>query len=298
MKKISLAHNVALCLIAFALTFSSCKKQDASEPTEPTLGPVERSHMDELAIQSMKFNNGKSIEYKVLLDKAEIVTILFSLKKGDEIPAHYHKVNKAIYIYEGKAEVLAQNKMNPVVKGDSLYIPQSSITSIKNTSDEIAKVFFFFPIGFFKSLPFNSPEGTGLDTAGDKIQLLKEVNVPWENWDGKIPAGGKVTPLAWKTIIDNDSMVMGITKIDPNNDVDSHFHKPTQIVIFSDGEGKTHIAKGEYKEIKKDNYIYPPTYSVHHSINTSKTEPLMEVYFFPTGPFSTIKYLGKGKKFW
>ena len=128
--------------------------------------------------------------------------------------------------------------------------------------------------------------------------MLKEVNVPWENWDGKIPAGGKVTPLAWKTIIDNDSMVLGITKIDPNNDVDSHFHKPTQIVIFSDGEGKTHIAKGEYKEIKKDNYIYPPTYSVHHSINTSKTEPLMEVYFFPTGPFSTIKYLGKGKKFW
>ena len=93
-------------------------------------------------------------------------------------------------------------------------------------------------------------------------------------------------------------MVLGITKIDPNNDVDSHFHKPTQIVIFSDGEGKTNITKGEYKEIKKDNYIYTPTYSVHHSINTSKTEPLMEVYFFPTGPFSTIKYLGKGKKFW
>ncbi len=298
MKEKSLAHNVALYLFACVFLFSSCKKHDASEPTEPTLGPVERAHMDELPIQSMKFNNGKSIEYKVLLDKSEIVTVLFLLKKGDEIPAHVHKVNKAVYIYNGKTEVYAQNKMNSVVKGDTLYIPQGSVTSVKNTGDEIAKVFFFFPIGFFKSLAFNSPEGTGLDTAGDKIQLLKEINVPWENWDGKIPAGGKVTPLAWKTIIDNDSMVLGITKIDPNNDVDSHFHKPTQIVIFSDGEGKTHIEKGVYKEIKKDNYIYPPTYSVHHSINTSKTEPLMEVYFFPTGPFSTIKYLGKGKKFW
>ncbi len=298
MKKKSIMSNAMLILIAFAFLSTTCKKQDASDPTEPTLGPVERAHMDELPVQSMKFSNGKSADYKILLDKTEMVAVLFSLKKGDEIPAHLHKVNKAVYIYDGKAEVFAQNKMNPVVKGDTLYIPQNSVTSVKNTSDEIAKVFFFFPIGFLKSLPFNSPEGTGLDTAGDKIQLLKEINVPWENWDGKIPAGGKVTPLAWKTIIDNDSMVMGITKIDPNNDVDSHFHKPTQIVIFSDGEGKTHIAKGEYKEIKKDNYIYPPTYSVHHSINTSKTAPLMEVYFFPTGPFSTIKYLGKGKKFW
>ncbi|MBP9887206.1 MAG: cupin domain-containing protein [Leptospiraceae bacterium] len=298
MKKISLSHNVTLFLFAFTLTFSSCKKQETSDPTEPTLGPVERAHMDDLSIQSMKFGNGKQVEYKVLLDKAEIVTILFLLKKGEEIPAHFHKVNKAIYIYDGKAEVFAQNKMNPVVKGDSLYIPQNSVTSVKNTNDEITKVFFFFPIGFFKTLAFNIPEGTSQDSTGEKNQLLKEENVPWENWDGKIPVGGKVTPLAWKTIIDNDSMVMGITKIDPNNDVDSHFHKPTQIVIFSDGEGKTHIQKGEYKEIKKDHYIYPPTYSVHHSINTSKTEPLMEVYFFPTGPFSTIKYLGKGKKFW
>ena len=298
MKKQSLAHNVALCLFAFAFLFSSCKKQEASDPIEPTLGPVERAHMDDLTVQSMKFTNGKSVEYKVLLDKAEMVAILFLLKKGEEIPAHFHKVNKAVYIYDGKADVFAQNKMNPTVKGDTLYIPQDSVTSVKNASEELTKVFFFFPIGFFKTLSFTSPEGTSLDANGDKIQLLKEVNVPWENWDGKIPAGGKVTPLAWKTIIDNDSMVLGITKIDPNNDVDSHFHKPTQIVIFSDGEGKTHIAKGEYKEIKKDNYIYPPTYSVHHSINTSKTSPLMEVYFFPTGPFSTIKYLGKGKKFW
>ena len=249
MKKISLSHNVTLFLFAFTLTFSSCKKQETSDPTEPTLGPVERAHMDDLSIQSMKFGNGKQVEYKVLLDKAEIVTILFLLKKGEEIPAHFHKVNKAIYIYDGKAEVFAQNKMNPVVKGDSLYIPQNSVTSVKNTNDEITKVFFFFPIGFFKTLAFNIPEGTSQDSTGEKNQLLKEENV------------------------------------------DSHFHKPTQIVIFSDGEGKTHIQKGEYKEIKKDHYIYPPTYSVHHSINTSKTEPLMEVYFFPTGPFSTIATL-------
>lgn len=284
-------------LLSAFLVFGNCKKESSSEPTSPSEVPVERMHINELQIQSMKFNNEKSIEYKLLLDKNEIVAALFFLKQGEEIPLHFHKVNKAIYIYEGKADVFAQNKMNPALKGDTLFVPQNSVTSIKNSNEEVARVFFFFPIGLFKSLTFNSPDGTGLDKTGDKINLLKAENVPWENWDGKLPPG-KVTPLAWKTIIDNESMVLGITKIDPNNDVDSHFHKPTQIVIFSDGEGKTHIAKGEYKEIKKDNYIYPPSYTVHHSINTSKTEPLMEVYFFPTGPFSTIKYLGKGKKFW
>lgn len=127
--------------------------------------------------------------------------------------------------------------------------------------------------------------------------MLKEVNVPWENWDGKIPAGGKVTPLAWKTIIDNDSMVMGITKIDPNNDVDSHFHKPTQIVIFSDGEGKTHIAKGEYKEIKRiTTFIRQPTVFITPSIQVKQNH--LWKFIFSNRTFSTIKYLGKGKKFW
>ena len=63
----------------------------------------------------------------------------------------------------------------------------------------------------FNSITFESPDSKdAIDKTGDKIQLLKEENVPWENWDGKLPPG-KITPLAWKTIIDNESMVMGIT---------------------------------------------------------------------------------------
>lgn len=298
MKKFISVFTAVSFFTVSVLIISGCKKQETSEPSEPALGPVERLHMDDLSVQSMKFHNGKTADYKILLDKPEMSVVLFSLKKGDEIPAHIHRADKAVYIYGGKADIFAKNKMNSTVKGDTVYVPKGSVTSVKNTNDETAKVFLFFPTGPWKSVTFETAEGGFIDKNGENVQLLQEKNVPWENWEGKIPAGGKVTPLAWKTIIDNSSMVLGITKIDPFNDVDSHFHKPTQIVIFSDGEGKTHISKGEYKEIKKDHYIYPPTYSVHHSINTSKTEPLMEVYFFPTGPFSTIKYLGKGKKYW
>jgi quercetin dioxygenase-like cupin family protein len=283
-------------IVIFAWFYISCKKENTIEPIVPSTAPVERAHINDLPVQSMKFSKD-SVDYKILLDKDEIVAVLFYLKKGEEIPLHYHKVNKAVYIYEGQTEVFVKNTMNQAVKGDTLFVPQNSVTAVKNTKKDVAKVFLFFPIGRFPTLTFHLPKDKGLDTTGDKINLLKEENVPWENWDGKLPPG-KITPLAWKTIIDNDSMVLGITKIDPNNDVDSHFHKPTQIVIFSDGEGTTHIAKGKYEEIKKDNYIYPPSYTVHHSINTSKTQPLMEVYFFPTGQFSTIRYLGKGKKYW
>lgn len=283
--------------LLFILLYSIGCSHEEIVPVTPRTVPVERSHIDDLNVQSIKFYNGTSAEYKLLLDKQEITAALFFLKKGEEIPVHHHNLDKALYIYEGQAEVFLQNKMTRVAKGDSLYVPKNSSTGIKNTGNETAKIFIFFPAGMFQTITFNSPD-TSADAKGDKIVLYKEQNVPWENWDGLLPLGSKPTPLAWKTIIDNESMVMGITKIDPGHDVDSHFHKPTQIVIFSDGEGKTHIEKGEYKEIKKNHYIYPPTYTMHHSINTSKTKPLMEIYFFPTGPFSTIKYLGKGQKFW
>lgn len=293
MNKKSFLVNLLIVTLLTCVMNVGCKK---SEDPSPSSVPVERMHFDEKSMQSLKFENGESVEYKLLLDKSEIVTVLFFLNKNQTIPAHFHNLNKAIYIYEGEAEVFVANQMTPVRKGDSLYIPQGSVTSLKNTKDEPTQIFFFFPKGLFNSLPFLSPNDKVADNKGEKIQLLKEENVPWENWDGLMPLGSKPTPLAWKTIINNESMVMGITKIDPDHDVDSHHHKPTQIVIFSDGEGKTHILNGEYKEIRKNSYIYPPTYSTHHSINTSKTQPLMEVYFFPTGPFSTIKYLGLPKK--
>lgn len=287
-----------LLLPMFCLFFSSlfigCNHEEVI-PSSPRTIPVERFHIDDLNMNSLNFYNGTSAEYKLLLDKKEIAVALFFLKKGEEIPLHYHNVNKALYIYEGQANIFIKNKMTPTVKGDSLFVPQNSNTRIKNTGNETVKIFIFFPAGVFQTMTFNSPDSSK-DPNGEKIVLHKEQNIPWENWDGLMPLGSKPTPLAWKTIIDNESMVMGITKIDPGHDVDSHFHKPTQIVIFSDGEGKTHIEKGEYKEVKKNHYIYPPSYTMHHSINTSKSKPLMEIYFFPTGPFSTIKYLGKGQK--
>ncbi|MCP5503453.1 MAG: cupin domain-containing protein [Leptospiraceae bacterium] len=279
------------------LLLSECKSTEAI-PSRPDENPVERMHMNDVNVQSLVFYNKSKADYKLLLDKNEISVALFLLKKGEEIPLHFHKVNKAVYIYEGKLNTLSKNKLTELSKGDSMFIPARTVSKLSNSTKEVAKVLFFFPTGYFKDLEFSSPSADIQDTQGNQIQILKEKDVPWENWAGKLPLNALPTPLAWKTIIDNDSMVMGITKIDPGHDVDSHFHKPTQIVIFSDGEGKTHIAKGEYKEIVKDSYIYPPSYSMHHSINTNKTKPLMEVYFFPTGPFEKIKYLGKGEKYW
>ncbi|HMY68558.1 MAG TPA: hypothetical protein PL163_18070 [Leptospiraceae bacterium] len=94
-----------------ALIFSGCNKKETSGPAEPALGPVERLHMDDLSVQSIKFHNGRTADYKILLDKPEMSVVLFSLKKGDEIPAHIHSADKAVHIYGGKADIFAQNKM-------------------------------------------------------------------------------------------------------------------------------------------------------------------------------------------
>ena len=67
--------------------------------------------MDDLSVQSIKFHNGRTADYKILLDKPEMSVVLFSLKKGDEIPAHIHSADKAVYIYGGKEDIFAQNKM-------------------------------------------------------------------------------------------------------------------------------------------------------------------------------------------
>ncbi|MCB1176665.1 MAG: cupin domain-containing protein [Leptospiraceae bacterium] len=282
--------------MVFSIFSIGCSHNER-HPERPSKVPVERHHFDELPLQTRKFKDGSSPKYKVLIDKEEITVLLFFLKSGEEIPLHTHSVDKAIYVYNGNPEILIKEKMTPTVTGDSLLIPKNSGVKIKNTNKGEAKIFFFFSKGFLNSLAFQSPKEDS-DKTGMKNVFYKEKDVPWENWDGKLPLGSKPTPLAWKTIIDNDTMVMGITKIDPGYDVDSHYHRPTQIVIFSDGEGKTHVENGEYKEIKKDSYIYPPTYTMHHSINTHKKKPLMEIYFFPLGPFAKIKYLGKGVNYY
>lgn len=287
MKKKNLYHSF---IIFFGIIFMSLLNTDC-ERISPNKAAVELSHIDKLPIESKVFYDKKKVDYKLLLDKEEMTAALFLLEKNDEIPLHFHQTNKAAYIFKGQIEMWANNQSITANQGDSVFIPKQSVTRIKNNQDELAKVFLFFPTGFFQSLPFQSPkQQSDLDKQGKKIRLIQEASVSWENWDGKLPSKD-ASPLAWKTLIDDESMVLGITKIDSSHDVDSHYHKQTQIIIFSDGEGKTHIADGVYKEVKKLSYIYPPSYSIHHSINTSKTEPLLEIYFFPTGPFSTVKYL-------
>ncbi|HMV77688.1 MAG TPA: cupin domain-containing protein [Leptospiraceae bacterium] len=137
-----------------ALIFSGCNKKETSGPAEPALGPVERLHMDDLSVQSIKFHNGRTADYKILLDKPEMSVVLFSLKKGDEIPAHIHSADKAVYIYGGKEDIFAQNKMNSAMKGDTVYVPKGSVTSVRNTNDETAKVFLFFPTGPFLTIKY------------------------------------------------------------------------------------------------------------------------------------------------
>lgn len=180
-----------------------------------------------------------------------------------------------------------------LVKGDSVYIPKGSATELIQKGSETSQIYFFYPYGPLKKIKHH--EGAkAQDAKGNKVSVIFSRDVAWENWDGKIK-DGKVTPLAWKTLIENPSMILGITKIDPGYDVDSHYHRQTQVVIFEKGQGSTHINNGKYVPVRVESVIYPPTYSIHHTKNTGK-EALWEIYFFNSGPFSTIKYHFDKKK--
>lgn len=104
---------------------------------------------------------------------------------------------------------------------------------------------------------------------------------------------GPLPPVRRRNLVNSDSMVLGITHIDPWHEVDSHYHKETEVVIFGGGEGITRIDSEKYAPIERFNFIHPPSYSIHHTIGMKSKHPLKEIYFFPSGPFSTIKYIYK-----
>ncbi len=263
---------------------------------KPRKTPVELVHGKKVKLTKMPFFNSKSVTIKMLFNKDDLTNGLYILKKGEIVPKHYNDYDKAFYVYKGKVDLFVKGAKKTLVKGDSVYIPKGSVTELSQKGSQESQVYFFYPEGPLKSIKHY--DGGSLtkasDRVGNKVRVIFSKDVPWENWDGKIK-DGKITPLAWKTLIENKSMILGITKIDPGYDVDSHYHRQTQVVIFERGQGETHIKDGQYVPVGVESVIYPPTYSIHHTKNTGK-EALWEIYFFNSGPFSSIKYHFDKKK--
>ena len=255
----------------------------------PGRAPVELRHAENVPTQSFLFYEGSRANYRLLLDKDDLVALLFLLEPGQAIPPHVHDVDKAIHVYAGVAAISFDEETKELAKSDSVFVPARSAIGLKNSNDHACRLLFFFPSGPFESLAFRKPADKS-QCGPARIQHVRADSVAWENWDGPL-LRPEDSPLAWRTLIDNDQMVLGVTKIDPGQDVDSHYHRQTQIILFSGGEGKTHIQDGRYERVRELSFIYPPPYCIHHSINPSRTDPLLEVYFFPSGPFSSVEYL-------
>ena len=183
----------------------------------------------------------------MLFNKEDLTNGLYILKKGEEVPKHYNDYDKAFYVYKGKVDIFVKGQKKILMKGDSVYIPKGSVTELSQKGIVESHVYFFYPEGPLKSIKhYDGASLTkAIDHNGNKVRVIFSKDVPWENWDGRIK-DGHVTPLAWKTLIENKSMILGITKIDPGYDVDSHYHKQTQVVIFERGQGETHIKDGKY----------------------------------------------------
>lgn len=202
---------------------------------------------------------------------------------------HSDSIDKAYYFYTGNFEVLVDDKMISARAEDALFIPKKSVTKINNIGSEDAELFMFLPEGTIDELRFNLPDKEVCDFKGKLNKLVKASEIPKEYWKGKLPEGSDA-PVWWKNLIDTDSMVLGITNIHQHHEVSSHYHEETELVIFSHGSGITRIDENSYHPINKFTFIHPPKWSIHHTISLNDKH-LGEIYFFPSGPFSTIKYL-------
>lgn len=251
--------------------------------------PIEYIQIDDLPKKEI-FVGHSLIESTLIVNKEDFVAGLLYLMPGEEIAQYFDRIDKSFYVLDGIAQALINGEMLTIKQDDSLFVPKNSVTQFKNRGNAICRVFYFYPSGPVSSIQHQRvTESTmNADLIGKGIAWVDQRNVPYEGWDGIIPSD-QMPPLAWKTLIDNQSMVLGSTRINPSYDVDAHFHIQSQIVIFSGGEGRTKIKGKDYRPLKMLSAIYVPNNSIHHTIATGTT-PLKEIYFFPQGPFSSIIY--------
>lgn len=255
----------------------------------PGKKPVALGQIDTLPFLSAVAYNGDIIDYKFVVDNNDMSAAYIIIKSEKEIPPHTHSLDTAYYFYKGQFMVWVNNEMAPAGAGDSLYIPEGSVTKIDNAGEEDSEVFMFFPDGPIEKLTFQPPGEQNSDNEGTRNKLVKPSHASKEYWNGKLPAGG-AAPVWWQNHIDTNSMVLGVTNIGQYYDVTSHYHEQTELVIFASGNGITRINSKEYAPINRFSFIHPPNWSIHHTISLGE-KPLREIYFFPSGPFSTIKYI-------
>jgi len=289
-----MVESVVISTFFNQITFAD---EGHGDKIKPKKNPVELVHGNKIKARKEFFFEGKDVTIKLMFSKDDLVNGLYYVKKGERIPKHFNDHDKAFYVYKGEIDIFVKGTKKKLVKGDSVYVPKGSVTELIQKGEKEAQVYFFYPTGPWKKIIHYDGETSSSeasDIKGDETRVIFSKDVAWENWDGKIK-DGNVTPLAWKTLIENESMILGITKIDPGHDVDSHYHKQTQVIIFEKGQGETHIKNGKYVPVGVESVIYPPTYSIHHTRNTGK-EALWEVYFFNRGPFSSIRYHFDKKK--
>jgi quercetin dioxygenase-like cupin family protein len=257
---------------------------------------IEHFQIDDLLNQELAFHSDSVIHFKLIVDKDDFVVGLYELKPGQEIPKHLDRIDKALYILEGTGEVWIQGKLLPLKEQDTVYVPKNSVTQIRNTSGRDCRIFFFYPKGPHSTLEthfaqdFGNDWGNdfGNDFEGQNVKLTSPHHVPLECWEGIVPVE-EARPMAWRTLIDHPSMILGHVKTNPGHDVEAHFHAEAEIIIIIGGEGELRIQGQIYKKLRAVSALYVPSNSIHHIVSTGR-EPLSKIYFFPQGPFSEVVY--------
>ena len=95
--------------------------------------------------------------------------------------------------------------------------------------------------------------------------------------------------LTYETLINDNSFVLGKCDILPGSDFKIHTHEISETYIVTEGTGE--VYNNDHWEPVKKGDIRVFDAGVWHCCRTSNPNGIKLVYFFTTGPFSSIKYI-------
>jgi len=117
--------------------------------------------------------------------------------------------------------------------------------------------------------------------------LVLPNTIPVEARDGPVPSHGDAE-LTWQTFADSSNLIAGLAHQQPNSDHAAHYHAEPEIFICTRGSARTEQRDGSWIDVGPGDVVYIPPNVVHRTI--AGPEGLEVMYYFGSGPFSTIIY--------
>ena len=75
----------------------------------------------------------------------DVTVVMEEVAPGDRIPLHRHRVNEAVMIVSGEAEVTLGDEVVRPVAGSTVFIPAGTVHGHRNVGSDVLRIVAIFP---------------------------------------------------------------------------------------------------------------------------------------------------------